>query len=132
MPDHVISPSDRAAAEACYRENVLRHISPSHPLTAESMKDFLARHFAAHAASAVEAANKENENLRRLLKESYDRFLWDDDGDPQEHDVACYCTDTGAGEWIDGKLVGDLLMCLPCKIRAALTPQAQEPNDDPR
>jgi hypothetical protein len=32
----------------------------------------------------------------------------------------CWCTDTGAGEFIDGVLVGDLLQCAACKCREAI------------
>ncbi len=44
----------------------------------------------------------------------------DDDGDPVTHDDICYCISTGAGEFIDGKLTGDTLVCLPCRLRAEL------------
>lgn len=56
-----------------------------------------------------------------LLAEALrDRFDVNESGDTISPKEACYCTDTGAGEFVDDKLTGDLLMCLPCKIRAFL------------
>lgn len=62
----------------------------------------------------------ERDETNRLLKECYDHSLLDDEGERLPHKDACYCTDTGCGEYVNGVLTGDLLECLPCKLARAL------------
>lgn len=61
---------------------------------------------------AVAELQEENERLRELCKASLDRMLHDECGDPLTHEEVCYCTDTDTGY--------GTLVCLPCKLRAAL------------
>lgn len=44
----------------------------------------------------------------------------DDDGGPDNLNM-CWCTSTGAGEVVNGKLTGDLLECEACKLRRAIS-----------
>jgi hypothetical protein len=88
----------------------------------------LTRYESMQVLTALLAAREEVEQLRKCCSDLLSVL---DHQEAGGYKKSCWCTDTGTGTVIDGKLTGDLLACAACKAREALaSPAAEKCSDD--